>query len=201
MKGVQKAMRISPLSSALLLLLGAAAGCFASTINLGVIEVDPGSGDTAGFNIVDFTGLGSSVLPNMSFPAKTGVPFSDLTLYVDFAAGPSDEFPPGSNYFSAAGVGDQEFDLTKNPIEAAVLTGTFGVTALTLNNGSHVTIDPDFSLIMVNPPGNLQSNNFALITATVATPEPGLVTMLALGLGAIVLLRRRRLARAAIRAR
>jgi hypothetical protein len=191
-------MRISLLvGSALLLFLAAAAGCFASTINLGVIEVDPGSGDTAGFNILDFTGLDSSVLPNMSFPAKTEVPFSDLTLYVDFAAGPSDEFPPASNYFSAAGVGDQDFDLTEKPIEAAVLTGTFGVTALALNNGSHVTIDPDFSLIMVNPPGNLQSNNFALITAsTVATPEPGMVRMLAVGFGAMVLLRRRRLGKA-----
>jgi hypothetical protein len=167
-------------------------GCFASTINLGALEVVPGSGDTAGFNVLNLTGLDSSVLPNTSFPVTTPVPFSDLTLYVDFASGSIDEFLPGSNYFSVAGVGDQEFDLTKDPILAAILTGTFGVTALTLNDGSHVKIDPNFSSIMVNPTGNLQSNNFALVTAsTVATPEPGMGVMLAVGIGAIVLVRRR----------
>src|SRR5580658_2770053 len=181
-------MRISIRSSALLLFLGAAAVCFASTINLGVIEVVPGSSDTVGFDILNLTGLDSSVFPNTSFPATTSVPFSDLTLDVDFASGPPDEFLPGSNYFSAAGVGDQEFDLTKDPILAAGLTGTFGVSALTLNDGSHATIDPDFSLIMINPPGNLQSNSFALITAsTVATPEPSMGEMLAVGLGAVIL--------------
>jgi hypothetical protein len=175
-----------------------ASGCFAGTINLGFLVLIPGSGGTDGFNVVDATGLDSSVFPDTSFPVTTPVPFSPLALYVNFADGTAEEFLPSSDYFSAAGVGQQEFDLTANPIASAILIGTFGATALTLNDGVHVRIDPDFATLIINPVGDLQSDNVALITGSaVTTPEPGMGAMLAAGLGAVILLRRRRLRKTA----
>jgi hypothetical protein len=168
-------------------------GCFGGTINLGVVELVPGSGDTVGFNILNLTGSDSSSFPDTSFPVTTSVPFSDLTLYINFANGTAEEFLPSSDYFSSSGVGQQEFDLATDPIGSAIVTGTFGETALTLNDGSRARIDSDFGAIMVNPVGNLRSDDFATVVgSTVLTPEPGLDAMLAAGLGALILLRRRR---------
>jgi hypothetical protein len=130
----------------------------------------------------------------------------DLTLYVNFANGTANISGPASNYFSAAGVGIELSDPGTNPIQSAILIGTFGATALTLSDGADVTIDPDFSAFIFYPDfsaftsnsGNLQNTDFALITgSTVATPEPRMSVMLAAGLGAMILGRRRRLGKVA----
>jgi hypothetical protein len=169
-------------------------GCFADQIYLGYIELSPGAGGLSGFDILDETGSNATVFPNALFPVTTPVSFSDVGLFVNFADGTADIFNPGSNYFSAEGVGEKEFDLATNPIASVFLIGTFGATALTLNNGSQATIDPDFLTFMMNSVGNLVNDQFAFIEAsTVVTPEPGMGAMVSAGVGAIFLLRRRRL--------
>jgi hypothetical protein len=186
-------LRLARLPLALIALaLIQAGGSFARTVNLGYIQLIAGSGTPAGFNILDETGPDSSVFPNMSFPVTTPVSFSDLTLFVNFSNGTDEEFAPTSHYFSVTGVGEQEFDLPTNPINSAILIGTFGATNLTLNDGAHVTISPDFAAIMENPVGNLQNNDFALVAGSpVTTPEPGLGALLAVSFGAMILLRRK----------
>jgi hypothetical protein len=170
--------------------------CFADTIDLGFVQLISGSGPTAGFNIRNETGQDSSAFPDVSFPVTTSLAFSDLTLVVNFADGAAEEFDPSADYFSTAGVGQEDFDLATNPIESAFLLGTVGANALTLNNGSNVTISPDFVLIITDPAGsNLRIGDFALISAsTVATPEPALGGILAAGLYAVIFLRRRGIA-------
>jgi hypothetical protein len=162
--------------------------CLATTVELGYIQFVQGPDGTAGFNLLNETGPNSSVLPNTSFPVTTLVPFSDLTLYVNFADGTADVISSASTYFSAAGIGDQEpeFDSSINPVNSAILVGTFGATNLALSDGSDVTIDPDFEAVMFDF-GNLQDNDFALITSSsVATPEPRLDLLIAAGLAAMI---------------
>ncbi len=188
-----------PLVAIALFLAGAA---FADTINLGFVQFIEGSDTTAGFNILNETGPNASVFPDTSFPVVTPVPFSNLDLFVNFADGSAEEFPPTSGYFTLSAIdnlsfsGQQESGLFTNPISSAFLTGTFGVTTVTLNNGSIVTIDPDFTAFVMdaNPSSNLQDGDFALITATTtivaATPEPSLAILLACGLASLAIAKR-----------
>lgn len=149
--------------------LFSASQCFGDTVNLGFILFDEGP-DTAAFDITNDTGANASTFPDTSFPSVTPVPFNDLTLFVNFADGTAKEF---DNYS-----GQPESDFVTKPISSAILTGTFGVTLLTLNDGSMVTIDPGLFAIVngTDPLGNLENGDFGLITASatamVATPEP-----------------------------
>jgi len=149
--------------------------CFADTINLGFMVFDQGQ-DTAAFDISNNTGALASPFPDPSFPSVTPVPFNDVTLFVNFADGTSEEFDSYS--------GQQEPDFTTKPISSAILTGTFGATQLTLNDGSTVTIDPTLTAIVTgtDPMGNLESGDFGLIsasaTAVAAAPEPSLLAPL-----------------------
>src|SRR5208337_480706 len=143
------------------------------------------------FNLLNETGPNSSPFPDPSFPVVTAVPFSDLELFVNFADGSAEVFPSSSGYFALSTVdnlsfiGQQESDFVTKAISSAILTGTFGATNLTLNDGSHVTIPPSFTAIITDPLGSLQDGDFSLITAsatTVAAPEPASAALLACGL-------------------
>src|SRR5271166_5834382 len=181
--------------------------CFADTINLGFFQFIEGTDTTAGFNILNQTGPNASVFPNTSFPVVPPVPFSNLDLLINFADGSAEDFSPASGYFTLSAIdnlsfsGQQESGLFTNPISSAFLTGTFGVTTVTLNNGSSVTINPDFTAFVMdtNPLNNLQNGDFALITATTtivaATPEPSLAILLPCCLAVLALVRRASLSR------
>ena len=188
------------------LALGGAEACFADTINLGFVQFIE-EDTTAGFNILNETGPNSSAFPDTSFPVVAAVPFSNLDLLVNFADGSAEEFSPTSGYFTLSPIdnlsysGQQQSGLFTNPISSAFLTGTFGVTTVALNNGSVVTIDPDFTAFVMdaNPSNNLQDGDFALITATtfVATPEPNLAILLACGVASLAIAKRASLSRRA----
>jgi hypothetical protein len=192
-----------------LLAIALGGACFADTIDLGFVQFIEGSDTTAGFNISNETGPNSSVFPDPSFPVVTSVPFSNLDLFVNFADGSAEEFSPTSGYFTLSPIdnlsytGQQESELFTDPISSAILEGTFGVTTVTLNNGSVVTIDPGFTELVMDadPSSNLQNGDFALITATttagVATPEPSLAILLAFGLAGLAIVRRASLSRPA----
>jgi hypothetical protein len=181
--------------------------CFADTINLGFVQFIEGSDTTAGFNILNETGPNSSAFPDTSFPVVTPVPFSNLDLFINFADGSAEEFPPMSGYFTLSTIdnlsytGQQQSGLFTNPISSVFLTGTFGVTTVTLNSGSVVTINPGFTAFVMDadPSNNLQDGDFALITAStttgVAAPEPSLAILLACGLAGFSLVRRASLSR------
>jgi hypothetical protein len=189
--------------------LGEAGACFGDTIDLGFVQFIEGSDTTAGFNILNETGPNSSVPPDTSFPVVTSVSFSNLDLFVNFADGSAEEFPPTSGYFTLSPIdnlsftGQQESGLFTDPISSAILAGTFGVTTLTLNDGSVVEIDPSFvALVMdTDPSSNLLDGDFALITATTSTisavPEPGLAILLACGLAGLAFVKRASLSRPA----
>jgi hypothetical protein len=180
--------------------------CLADTIDLAFVQFIEGSATTAGFNILNETGPNASLFPATSFPVVTPVPFSDLDLLINFADGTAEDFPPASGYFTLSPIdnlsfsGQQEFT---NPISSAFLFGTFGVTTVTLNDGSVVTIDPEFTAFVVDadPASNLQNGDFALITATTsslaAVPEPSMAILLVCGLAGLAIVRRASLSRPA----
>jgi hypothetical protein len=172
--------------------------CYADTISLGFVQLLPGSNTTAGFNISNETGPNASPPGDASFPVVTSVPFTDLTLIVNFADGSQDTFGPSSGYFSPASdglsfTGAQEADFLTKPIGSAFLVGTFGVTDVSLNDGSTNTIAPDFVALVADPSGILPLGAFGLIqgaTPVSETPEPGLAGLAACGF-ALVFLRRK----------
>jgi hypothetical protein len=172
--------------------------CLADTINLGFFTFleTPDSGQ---FDIHNGSGVNASVFPDTSFPSVTPVPFTDLTLFVNFADGSAQEFDPASGYFTLAGdnlsfVGETDGDFT-SPISSAILTGTFEVTNLVLNDGSVVNIDPSFFAILTSSSGagDIGNGDFGLIQASTtlaATPEPSMAILL--GCGCVALFIRRR---------
>jgi hypothetical protein len=191
-----------------LVLLSIAIIAPAATIDLGYISYDvtqPGS--TAEFDIVNQTGPNSSIFPDPSFPISTAVNLSSLSLTVDFTGGGSTVF--GSSYFTLAADG-LSFNGNVIPIGGtnplpidAMLTGTFSPTTVTLNDGSTVTLDGSFTTSIPSNLAGLSDGDLALISAstggTPAIPEPGTMLMLAVPLGAIALLRRGWLNKAASR--
>jgi hypothetical protein len=166
--------------------------CFADTIDLGFVQFLQGSNTAASFNVLNDTGANASVSPDTSFPVTTSIPFTDLTLYVNYADGTADVFTPSSGYFTLAGdnlsyIGTDEPSFVSKPISSALLTGTFGVTKVTLNDGSTASIEPTFTAQVTDSSGNLQAADFAYITATTSsvppvsgTPEPRATVILPL---------------------
>ena len=137
---------------------------FADTINIGFLVLVPTSPPTAQseqFVIGNETGINSSPFPDMSFPVTTPVPLSNLMLMVNFANNTAQTF---TNFALASDnlsvIGQDLFNLTATPIGSAILTGMFDTTSLTLNDGSKVTIPPDFTAILIDPSGTLQANDF-----------------------------------------
>lgn len=187
-----------------LVMIALAGACFADTIDLGFVQFIVGTDTTAGFNILNQTGSNASVFPDTAFPVVTSVPFSNLDLFVNFADGSAEEFPPSSGYFTLSPIdnlsfsGQQQSELFTDPISSAILAGTFEAATVTLNDGSVVAIDPSFTALVMDtdPSSGLQDGDFALITATtVATPEPSLAILLACGLAGLAIVRRASLSR------
>jgi hypothetical protein len=174
--------------------LGLVPAAFAGTINIGFLLVAPASSQTARFDIGNETGPNSSPFPDTSFPVTTPVPLSGLMLTVNFSNNTAQtftDFALASDNLSF--VGQDLFDLAATPIASAILSGTFGATSLTLNDGSKVTILPEFAAILIPSSGSLQEGNFTLITATTAAvPEPRMAMLLLCGLSALALLRQTR---------
>jgi hypothetical protein len=164
--------------------------CLADTINLGFVQFLMGSDSTAGFNVLNQTGPNGAPFPDTSFPVVTTVPLSDLTLTINFADGTTKEFLPTSGYFSLASdnlsfMGHQISDFVAKPISFAVLSGSFGATDLTLNDGSSVNIGPSFFEFITDSSGDLKDGDFSLITGSTpvsAVPEPAMTTLLAMGI-------------------
>ena len=170
----------------------------ATTIPIGYTVWDLGIPPSTGtFDIVNVTGINSSVFPDMTFPVTTSVNLSGLSLLVDFSNGSSTTF--GSSYFTLAADG-LSFNGSAIPIGGAnplpteaTLTGTFSPLSLTLNNGSTDHILSSFSATILPSSGRtLSAGDFALIVATTTAvtpapvPEPATVTLTALGLVGVV---------------
>jgi hypothetical protein len=145
--------------------------CVAHTLDIGFVQFLQGSNtETAGFNVLNDTGPNASAPQIPAFPVTTPVPLSNLTLYVNYADGTADVFTPKSGYFALAAdklssIGAEKPKFMSKAIVSALLTGTFGVTSLTLNDGTHVYIQPNFTAQIANPSGTLQVADFAYIKA------------------------------------
>lgn len=156
----------------------------AGVINLGYVSYDVTSpGASAEFDISNITGANSTTLADyVDFPVISDVNLSSLSLTVNFSDGSTQSF--GSSYFSLAGDGLSFNGSTLaiggfNPQPtAATLTGDFSSTALTLYDGSMVSIDPSFSVTVLPSSGSmLNDGDYGLIQGTVAAstgsvPEP-----------------------------
>lgn len=151
---------------------------YATDINVGFVSFDVSFPPNVGaFDISNLTGANSSPAPATDFPITTAVSLNNLNLVVNFVGGSSETFGPGSKYFtkSADGIsfdGTASFNVSTAPVMSAVLTGTFGTTSLTLNDGSTVTISPDFKATITGSSGALANGDFALITATTGSGPP-----------------------------
>ena len=94
----------------------------------------------------------------------------------------------GPSYFSlnADGISlDGTMISTLNPILTATLVGSFNTTSLTLNDSSHVTINPNFSIFLSDPMGPLQDGDNVILygTTTNSIPEPSTFAVLGSGFG------------------
>src|SRR5690348_10707781 len=77
---------------------------FSASIPIGYISWDVGiPASTGTFDIINQTGLNSSVFPDTTWPVTTPVSLSSLSLHVDFSNGTSTTF--GSSYFTLAADG------------------------------------------------------------------------------------------------
>ncbi len=131
----------------------------------------------------------------MTWPVTTPVPLLVTSLVVNFQSGPPQTFGPGYFTLNPDGLSLDGTPLsTLNAMVSATLTGTFGATNLTLNNGSHLTIDPDFTLFLSDPSGTLQDGDFAILYGSYSSPvpEPATLAVLGSGLGSFVFLWRRK---------
>ncbi len=183
-----------------LLLVATAVGLFSTLALAGEVPIGYMSYDVTGLNIAQFdvsnqTGPNSSTFPDMTWPVTTPVPLTITNLVVNFQSGPPMTFGPG--YFTLAPDGlslDGTPLSTLNPIVSGTLTGMFDVTSLTLNDGSHLTIDPNFSVSLTDFSGLLQDGDFAVLYGFPAgpIPEPATVAVLGSGLGSFAFLWRRK---------
>ena len=183
-----------------LLLVATALGLLSTPALAGSVPIGYMSYDVTGQNIAQFdfsnqTGPNSSPFPDMTWPVTTPVPLTITSLVVNFMSGPPQTFGPG--YFTLAPDGlslDGTPLSTLNPMVSATLTGTFSVTNLTLNDGSKITILPNFTLFLSDPSGTLQDGDFAVLYAsyTSPVPEPATLAVLGSGLGSFVFLWRRK---------
>ena len=194
--------------STLLCAAAHSASVCSSVCNVGFVTFDvtfpPNVG---GFDIQNQTGPNSTPAPTPDFPITNSVSLTNLSLTVTLQSGPPQTFGPGSGYFtlSADGLsfdGATSFNETTNPVVSATLTGVFATTSLTLNDGTTLTISPDFTVKITDPSGLLADGDFALITATPGSgppsgaPEPASWFLLAGGLAVLAIVSVRRKLRA-----
>jgi hypothetical protein len=157
-------------------------------IPVGYVSYDVTGTDVAQFDIVNLTGANSSSPGDPSFPVTTAVSLSSLSLTVDYAGGESEVF--GSSYFTldADGFsfdGEQLSTLSGAPTGLfgatdATLTGLFSTQSFTLNDGSMITVAPNFSAT-ISDAGGLSDGDLAVINAS-EVPEPQTWTLLGLGM-------------------
>jgi len=160
-------------------------------------------GNAGQFDVTNNTGANSTPYPDPTFPIASTLLFdqTSLNLSVDFTAGPSASYGPGT-YFSTD-LDGQSLDGTAIPIGGtnpepidATLTGNFLSTSITLNDGSTATILPGFSVTVSDTDPNLVDGDLAVIYATIApsgVPEPSTWMLFSLGLGCILISRSTRL--------
>jgi hypothetical protein len=148
-------------------------------------------------DIINETGVNSTVLPDTTFPISSTLSFTGETLTVHFKSGTISTY--GSSYFTpdADGIsldGTSIFNVAVNPISYAVITGTLSSTSITLNDGTTATISPNFSVTITDPSGTLQDGDIGIITTSPGTgtnmPEPATWPLVCVGLGLCALGRR-----------
>ena len=186
-----------------LLLVATVVGLFstlalAGEVPIGFMSYDVVAPGEAQFDVTNQTGINSSTFPDMTWPVTTPVSLTITSLVMNLTSGPPLTFGPG--YFtlnpdglSLDGTAIMLSSLTGAPV-SATLTGTFGATNLTLNDGSHLTIDPNFSVSLTDFSGLLQDGDFVIIDGSYSSPvpEPATLAVLGSGLGSFVLLWRRK---------
>jgi hypothetical protein len=167
-------------------------------------------GNAGQFDITNLTGPNNS--GDASFPITTELQLSVLDLVVDFVGGSSQDFGPGSGYFSLAADGES-LNGTAIPIGgtnpqplSVTLTGTFSATTVSLDaaaGGGSININPTFSVSFSDTP-NLVDGDLGVIYAespvVTGTPEPGTWLMLGAGLLLLVAWGRIRFAPGALKA-
>jgi hypothetical protein len=183
-------MSIAPLRilAAVLAFASLSVAAHANDIPVGFISYDVTGNGVAQFDIVNLTGANSSAPGDPSFPVTTAVSLSSLSLTVNYAGGASEVF--GSSYFTldADGFsfdGKQLSTLSGAPTGLfgavdATLTGAFSTQSFTLNDGTDVTVFPDFSATISDSAG-LTDGDLAVINAS-QVPEPQTWTLLGMGM-------------------
>ena len=149
---------------------------FAAAIPIGFFSWDVTIPGSAGeFDIVNETGPNSTGDP--TFPVSTSVNLSSLALKVLFSDGSSQSF--SSSYFTLDPFDGLSWEGSTIPIGGAnplpvgaTLTGLFSPLALTLFDGSSVTISSDFTSMIPVGGSPLADGTFAIINAnTGVAPE------------------------------
>ena len=165
----------------------------ADDIPIGYMSFDVTGLNVAQFDVINQTGINSS--GDSTWPVTTSVSLTITSLVVDFLSGPPQTFGPGYFTLGPDGLSLDGTPLsTLNPITGATLTGTFNTTSLTLFDGSHVTINPNFTITITDASGILQDGDFAIIYGSTSSPipEPGTWAVLGSGLGTLGVLWRRK---------
>jgi hypothetical protein len=178
----------------------------AQQIGVGFMSVNLPGGSFE-FDVTNETGPNSSLDPTFPITTLLGLNVSNLTVTAADGSTVLDSF--GSAYFSLNADGESLDGTLESPysptvpantIGSAVLTGTFATTALTLFDGSHVTIEPGFTATLVDVLNagspQLVDQDFVEIFATEvgsATPEPASWMLLAFGLLVLTFFGARRL--------
>jgi hypothetical protein len=160
------------------LVVAGAFGCFAATINVGLISYDAVFGGVTGFTIENLTNAptcGGACTPS-DFPVSSDVAFTDLTLTVFTGSG--SETRALTTAVSPGSVSPGEFLFANSEVfTSAELTGRVDLTLLGLETGAQVSVLPTFTAIIVPSAGaELQVGDFALIqldtSGSTAVPEP-----------------------------
>ncbi len=174
---------------------------FAAAIPIGFFSWDVTIPGSAGeFDIVNETGPNSTGDP--TFPVSTSVNLSSLALKVLFSDGSSQSF--SSSYFTLDPFDGLSWEGSTIPIGGAnplpvgaTLTGLFSPLALTLFDGSSVTISSDFTSMIPVGGSPLADGTFAIINANTGVapevPEPGTWTLSVIAIAALATWRLRRL--------
>ncbi len=164
---------------------------FASSIPMGYMSFDVTGLNAAQFDVTNNTGINSSAFPDTTWPVSTSVSLTVTSLTVFFMNGGPQVFGPGYFTLNADGISLDGTPLSNlNPIIGATLVGTFNTTSLTLNDSSHVNINPNFTISLSDGGSPLQDGDLAILYGDTGSPipEPSSLAVLGSGVGSFAFL-------------